>query len=69
MSSNYSADGAYLAEDGHMYKMHNLVCSAEAKENVLDRIERLKGDVIVIAERPCAFLDGSIGIDYCKKIS
>lgn len=67
MSSNFSTeDGTYTAEDGNTYKMYDLTCSLEAKESVLERLERLPSEVI--ASMSYTFADGTVGIDYCKAV-
>jgi hypothetical protein len=66
MSSNYSTDGTYIAEDGNTYKISTLTCSLEAKESVLERLERLPSEVI--ASVSYTFADGTVGIDYCKAV-
>jgi hypothetical protein len=66
MSSNFSTDGTYLGENGNAYKMYDLTCSLEAKESVLERLERLPSEVIAIVAY--TFADGTVGIDYCKAL-
>ena len=65
--SNYSTDGTYLGEDGNTYKMYDLTCPLEAKESVLERLERLPSHVLAIVAY--TFADGMVGIDYCKAVT
>ena len=64
--SSFSTDGTYLGEDGERYRMYDLTCSLEAKESVLERLERLPSEVVAIVSY--SFADGTVGIDYCKRV-
>lgn len=64
-SSSFSTDGTYLGEDGNRYRMYSLICASEAKEAVLDRLDKIQAIVDVSQ----AFVNGNVGIEYCKKIS
>lgn len=63
--SSFSTDGTYLAEDGNRYRMYSLICASEAKESVLGRLDKMQAIVDVSQ----AFINGNVGIEYCKRIS
>jgi hypothetical protein len=62
--SSFSTDGTYLGEDGKRYRMYSLICASEAKEVVLDRLDKMHAIVDVSQ----AFINGNVGIEYCKRV-
>ena len=61
--SSFSDNGTYVGEDGNRYTMYSLICASEAKEAVLDRLDKMQATVDVSQ----AFINGTVGIEYCKQ--